>query len=122
MRTVRVNGLRSMLKVTDQMPNDIKRGVRAELRKVAEPVRAEATALFVGTVGKPGATKYGISVRAVGTVSVEQRLRRTTGLHPEFGALQMRRALLPALDHNEDNVVRAMDSVIADVERRWATA
>lgn len=120
MTTVRVVGLRSMLRVVDQLPKDVKKGVRGELRKVAEPVLRDATGLFVSSVADAGATRMGISVRAAGTVSVEQRRRRTTGRHPEFGRLQMRRALVPALERNEENVVRGLDSVLADLERRWA--
>lgn len=118
-QTILVKGLRELLRVTDQLPKDVKRGVRDELRKVAEPVRADATRLFVARVGGPDQTRYGISVRKVGTVTVEQRRRRTTGKHPEFGERQMRKAMVPALERNEQLVVREMDGVLADMERRW---
>lgn len=118
-QAVRVKGLRELLRVTDQLPKDVKRGVRDELRKVAEPVRAEATRLFVARVGDANATRYGISVRKVGTVTVEQRRKRTTGKHPEFGARQMRKAMVPALERHQQLVVRELDGVLADMERRW---
>ncbi len=35
-------------------------------------------------------------VRATGIVVVEQSIRKTTGRHPEYGALMMTKALLPA--------------------------
>jgi hypothetical protein len=35
-------------------------------------------------------------VRAGARVSVEQSKRKTTGAHPEYGALQMREGLIPA--------------------------
>lgn len=117
--TVRVKGLRELLRVTDQLPKDVKRGVRDELRKVAEPVRADASALFVGRVGNAEQTRYGISVRKAGTVAVEQRKRRTTGKHPEFAKRQMRMAMIPALERNEQHIVRELDGVLADMERRW---
>ncbi len=94
--------------------------MRDELRKVAVPVRDEATARFLASIS-PNAkkTRYGISVRRTGVVAVEQRRRRTTGKHPEFGALQMKDALVPALEHNEGRIVKAMDEVLADLERKW---
>ena len=97
--------------------------MRDELRKVAVPVRDEATALFLATISRDARkTNYGISVRKAGTISVEQRRRRTTGKHPEFGALQMKDALIPALEHNERKVVDALDDVLADLERKWGRA
>ena len=117
---VRVKGLRDLLAVTDKLPKDVKRGVRDQLRKVAEPVRDEATARFLSSISPDaGKTRYGISVRKAGTVSVEQRRKRTTGKHPEFAKTQMRDALIPALEHNERRIVEAMDDVLADLERKW---
>jgi len=117
---VRVKGLRELLAVTDRLPKDVKRGVRDQLRKVAEPVRDEATARFLSSIAPDARkTRYGISVRKAGTVSVEQRRKRTTGKHPEFAKAQMRDALIPALEHNERRIVEAMDDVLADLERKW---
>lgn len=118
MTAVRVRGLRSLLRATDAAGKDTKRLVRDELRKAAEPVRAEAAARFAPYDAR-SATRYGISVRRVGTVAVEQRLRRTTGQHPEFGALQMRKALVPALESNEDKVVDALDEALERLFREW---
>lgn len=119
MTTVRVKGLRSLLRATDAAGKDTKKLVRDELRKAAEPVRAEATRLFA-PVDARSAAKYGISVRRVGTVAVEQRLRRTTGQHPEFGSLQMRRALLPALETKQDEVVAHLEDALERLAQRWA--
>ena len=92
--------------------------VRRELRKVAEPVRAEAQRLFQSTDPK-SASRYGISVRKVGAVSVEQRLRRTTGLRPDFGRLQMRTALEPALETKTDEVMELFDGVLGRLADDW---
>jgi hypothetical protein len=116
--TVRVKGLRSLLRATDAAGKDTKRLVRDELRKAAEPVRREAAVRFASTDAR-SAGRYGISVRRVGTVSVEQRLRRTTGQHPEFGRLQMRRALVPALEHNTERVVAQLDEALERLTREW---
>jgi hypothetical protein len=119
-QTVRVKGLADLLRVTDAMPKETKKGVRDALRRVAEPVRDEATARFLTSVSSDvRKTRYGISVRKVGTVTVEQRKKRTTGKHPEFARVQMTEALEPALAHNVDLAVREMDAVLADLERKW---
>ena len=53
------------------------------------------------------------SRRGGAVVVVEQRLRRTTGQHPQYGSLQMGIALLPALKDNEANVVAAIDYLLS---------
>lgn len=116
--TVRVKGLRELLRATDAADKDTKRMVRDGLRKAAEPVRARAAELFASTDAL-SASKYGVSVRRTGTVTVEQRLRRTTGLHPEFGELQMRRALLPALEQKTDEVMVELEREMERWADRW---
>ena len=67
----------------------------------------------------PGsAAGYRVYVRQRG-VSVEQSLRKTTGEHPEFGTLQMEKALLPALYCNEDEVVRRLEDALDKVAARF---
>ena len=122
--TFRVTGLRELLRVTDQLPKDVKRGVRAELRKVAEPVRDDATALFLSRVSpSPGKTRYGISVRKTGTITVEQRKKGTSGRksakRPKFTDLVMERSLAPALEQNEGEIVAGFNRVLDSLERRW---
>lgn len=116
--TIRVKGLRQLLRATDQADKNTKKLVRDELRKAAEPVRAEAMLRFAQYDPK-SAARYGISVRRVGTVAVEQRLRRTTGQHPEFGRLQMRKALVPALEHNTERVVGEIDNALERLTIEW---
>lgn len=111
--TVRVRGLRELQRDFKRMSKDLSKEVRDGLRKAAEPVREEATQLFE-RYDAASASGYRVRVRARG-VSVEQSRRRTTGQHPEFGALQMRRALLPALERKQDDVVKGVDEVLGQL-------
>ena len=97
------------------MSGSLKDELREGLKKAAEPVRQEAAALFQRYDAR-SAAGYRVAVRARG-VSVEQSRRRTTGQHPEFGALQMRRALLPALASREEQVLRGVENVLDDLAR-----
>lgn len=126
MTTVRVDGLRELLRVTDQLPKETKREVRNELRRVAEPVRDDATSLFLSRVAaNPGKTRYGISVRKVGTITVEQRRKgksgRKSAKRPKFTDLVMERSLAPALERNEAVIVGGFNRVLDHLERRWRT-
>jgi len=119
--TIRVEGLRQLLRATDQAGKETKKLVRDELRKAAEPVRAEAARLFAPVDGR-SAARYGISVRKVGTVSVEQRLRKSPNVSARrrnFGPMQMRRALEPALESKSDDVVRALDDALGRLAGDW---
>ncbi len=87
-----------------------RREVRAALREAADPVRQDATRRF-SVIDERSAAAYRVVVRQRG-VAVESRLRKTTGKHPEYGALQMRKALLPALDDNERQIEHRVEHAI----------
>jgi hypothetical protein len=111
--TLRVRGFREFMRAAARAEKESKKEVRAALRKVAEPVRAEAASLFE-TVDPRTAAGYRVRVRQRG-VSVEQSLRKTTGEHPEFGSLQMREALLPALERKEGEIERGMEDAVDEI-------
>ncbi len=93
---------------------DVAAGValREGLKKSGELVRAEAAARFEGTSPK-SALGYRVYLRGAGArVDVEQTLRRTTGQHPEFGAMQMRQALVPALRDKQEDVYRTVEAAL----------
>ena len=85
-----------------QIRKDTQKEMRPALMRAAEPVRADAASRF-GAYDTRSAAGYKVRVRLKG-VAVEQSLRRTTGQHPSYGSLQMRRALLPALASKGDQV------------------
>ena len=122
---VQVEGLRELLRVTDKLPAHVKREVRKELRAVAEPVRHDAQALFLARVDPHRAkTRYGVSVRKAGTISVEQRVkgkhREPQYRRPKFTDRVRDRSLLPALEQNEREVVEGFNRVLDSLERRWS--
>lgn len=109
--TVKVNGLAAMVRAADAAGKETKKQVRDALRQSAEPVLTAARAKLA-RYDERSASRLGISVRRAGTVSVEQRLRRTTGARPQFGSLQMTEALMPALDENMDRAEREFEKAL----------
>lgn len=90
-----------------------KRVVHEKLREAGTVVREDAYRRF-GRYSERSA--HGFRVRSrVGGVFVEQSKRKTTGEHPEWGALQMQRALIPALDANADEVERRLEQALDDL-------
>lgn len=108
--SVKVKGLRELRRDFRRIDKSLDKEVREGLKQAAEPVRQAAADLFSG-VDARSAAGYKVRVRQRG-VAVEQSRKRTTGLHPEFGTLQMRRALLPALASREGEVVEAVEDIL----------
>lgn len=117
--SLRLSGYKQFLKAADRAGKDAKREVRAAFRDVGDVVRIAAERDFARYDARTAAG-FKVRVRQRG-VAVEQSLRKTTGLRPDFGALQMRKALLPALDDNagvvEARMEKALDRVADDFER-----
>ena len=110
-----VRGYREFLKACNHADKDSKREVRAAFKTVGEIVRADAERLFAAVDAK-SAAGYRVRVRQRG-IAVEQSLRKTTGKRPDYGAKQMRDALIPARSRNESRIEHefehAMD-IVAD--------
>jgi hypothetical protein len=110
---VRVRGHREFqaaLKVADR---EGKRLIRARLRKAGDVIKVDARSRFAPVSAK-SAAGFRTAVRARG-ISVEQSKRKTTGKHPEFGGLQMRRALIPALESNRGVVLHELNAAAEDI-------
>lgn len=119
-QTLRVSGMEQFLRATDLADRDSKRFVRSAFREIGADVRNESQSRFM-TYDARSAERYRVIVRRRG-VSVEQVLRRTTGLRGDFGALQMKKALVPALvDHAPEldrKTGEALDKVADHFEAR----
>ncbi|SRR6266542_2855584 len=94
--TVRIKGIREFQRALDHADRELGKQLRRELYDAAKIVASDARARFSG-IDASSAMGMRPRVRGRGMAVVEQSRRRTTGQHPQFGALQMRRALLPAL-------------------------
>jgi hypothetical protein len=114
-----VRGYRELLRACDHAGEETKTAVRGAFRLVGEAVRSDASARFAPYDGRTAAG-YRTRVRQSGVV-VSQSLRKTTGTRPDYGGLQMRKALLPALGHEsretELALERALDRVCDHFER-----
>ena len=111
-----VRGYKEFLRACNHADKATKKEVRLILKDVGNVVRRDAASRF-SAVSTKTAAGYRTVVRQRG-VSVEQSLRKTTGLHPEYGSRQMRQALLPALHENEERLRLEMEhavDLIADV-------
>lgn len=125
---IRLSGMRELLTATDHAGKAIKRDTRAELRSVAEPVRRDASALATSSIRRIGmkwsGMRIGVTKRAV-YVAPKQKGRASRAnpaiRRPNLARLLMDRAMQPALDRNEANIVHGLERVIDEVGRDWGT-
>jgi hypothetical protein len=115
--TLRIENYRQFMQTLARADKATRKAVRDELRQSGEHVRVDSARLFA-TTDPRSAAGYRVRVRQRG-VAVEQSLRRTTGKHPQFGTLQMRRALLPSLYGNEDRTVRELEQAMTRIAARF---
>jgi hypothetical protein len=109
--TVRIQGLRECQRAFKAAEGDLDKEMRAELRKLGEIVvsAADAKGSRYNQIGpyKPVVTQSAVLVRqSKGTV---------TGKRGDFGSLQMRTVLVPALEEKHDEIVSGFDDVVDHV-------
>jgi len=108
--TVRVKGYREVMRALNAVDKDTRKSVLAGLKEAALPIAEDARGLLGGYAGLSTST---IVPRAVGNgVFVTQKAKKTTGLRPDFGALQMRQGLLPAVMSHQDTIADKVDDAL----------
>jgi hypothetical protein len=115
--TIKVKGLSELRRAFKSADEDFSRHLDVELKAIAAMVAAEARRLFMPFYAKTAEGFYP-RLRGFGVVSVDQRRRKTTGLRPDYGALQMVEALLPAMVKMEAKVVAGLEALLDEVEAR----
>lgn len=114
--TVRVHGIKEVNAAFRKIDKQLASQFGADLKKAAEPV---ATTARQKVTRYAGASVNTIRTRRSGpTVLVEQGARKVTGKRPDFGALQMRTVLVPALDEQAAEVYDRVDKVLSSYADR----
>lgn len=115
-QTVRVSGLRQLSRAFRTVDKDLAKELRDELREAARIVSEDATARFQA-INPASAAGFKPRSRTAGAF-VEQSRRRTTGTRGDYGALQMRTALLPALEAKEGEVIDRVERMLDKIGDR----
>ena len=105
--SIRDEGVRELRSALKEVEGGLK-DFRGEMKRVAAPVVEEAPSMgsrYAG-IGKFNPRTSGT------TVAVQQSARKVTGQRGDFGALQMRTVLEPALDAREGEVIEILEDVL----------
>jgi hypothetical protein len=113
---VKVKGLRELRQAFKAMDREVSRELDNELKGIAQAVADEARNRF-SAIDARSASGFKPRLRGFGSVLVVQT-RRSKHVRPDFGSLQMRRALIPALWAKASDTERAVDSMLARLEHR----
>jgi hypothetical protein len=114
--SVRVDGYKEFTRSVKKAGRETQRVVREELQQAADVVREDAYRIFRRYSVKT-ASGFKVSAPRVGGVFVEQRLRKVTGRRPDWGRIQKRKALEPALQANVATVERNLEQAVQRLER-----
>jgi len=105
--TIRVKGYRETARALDRVNKGAKLALYSGLRQAAEPIAQDARSRLGGYTGlKTTTIRPRVGLRGV---YITQGARKKTGLRPDFGALQMRVGLLPAVYSREDDIVEKVE-------------
>ena len=109
-----MEGLRELRAASKKAEGDLK-NFRGRMKWIAEPVAEDAVSR-----GSRFAGIGPIKPRLHGArgVDVEQTKGKVTGKRGDFGALQMRTVLEPALDARQGEVVDRFETVVDEITRR----
>lgn len=118
--TVRVKGLAELNRALKKMEGDLPREVRKTLIEVAEPVKRQAENLAASHIkyitDRWAQMRVGVTTRSV---YIAPKARRRGGSpRPNFGAMLMNEAMIPALAQTQALVVHSMDQMLDSLGRR----
>lgn len=118
-----VSGMPELQRALKLADKDVRRGVRAEQRTVAEPVRSEAERLAVAEIDHIGTgwerMRIGLSARSI-YVAPRRRGPRSGPLkRPNLAPLLMDRAMEPALHMHEHDIERRYSEMLDRVADRF---
>jgi hypothetical protein len=100
-----------MIRACDRSSRQVKKMTRDEFRKIGRIVRDAGASKF-DRIDTRSAAGFRVRVRNAGSVTVEQTLRRVTGKRPDYGALQMKVGLVPAIDEKSGEVERRLEQAL----------
>lgn len=108
--TVKVKGYREVTRALNRVDKGTRKALLDALKKAAEPTAADARS----KLGRyQGLNTSSIQPRAVSNgVFITQKQAKKTGLRPDFGSLQMRVGLLPAVSDHQDDFSDAVDNAL----------
>ncbi len=113
--SVKVHGLRELNRTWKAMGKDVQKNARNTLKEVGEPVRQAAEQLALAEIRNIGdrwsQMRLGVTTKLV-YVAPKARTRGAGTPRPNLAGLLLQRAMLPAVERNEQNVVAGLERML----------
>lgn len=120
---IRVKGLADLNRALKVAERDVRLGIRAELRHVAEPVRADAETLATARISHIGPNwsrmRVGVTQSSVYVVPRQRGTKTGRRKRPNLAVRLMNDAMQPALDRNVPEVERRFNAMLYDVAAKF---
>lgn len=123
---IAVEGMAGLQRALAGAERDVRLGVRAELRQVAEPVRSDAAALALTEIPRMARSPRWAGMRVGVTRNLVYVAPRQKGTHgrgprrrPNLADLLMARAMEPALARHEHRIERDLEEMLDRVADRF---
>lgn len=120
---VRVQGLRDLQDAFRASDRVLANSLRATLREVAEPVRVDAEQLAVAGIPRVGVPwsrmRIGVTRDSVYLAPKQRGTRNPLRRRPNLAALLLGRAMVPALEQNEHEILDGFESLLGLAEVAW---
>src|SRR5215510_11617767 len=114
-----LRGYRDFQRVCALSPNKARKAVRERWRPVGDIIKDDA-ARRISPISTKTAAGYRTRVLQSG-IKVQQSIRKTTGRRPDYGGLQMAKALRPATAAHIHDLERATEEAMDDVADYFET-
>ncbi len=116
----RVEGLRELNRAFARSSGDVKKGMRAELRKVAEPVKPVATGLAQANIQNIGGrwSEFRIGVTQAAVYIAPKARRKSGSPRPNLAQLLLKKSMIPAVKSKEGDIERGFDEWINGINHR----
>lgn len=121
--TVEVRGLNELNRTFRQLPADLRREARKDLRSVGEPVKQRAEELAISEISHIGPKwsrmRLAYSAREAALYMAPRQRGGRGRSRPNLAGLLMDKAMEPALEQNTERVMVLMEAMLGRVARRF---
>jgi hypothetical protein len=124
---IRVKGLRDLQRAFALADKELKQDMNAQLKRAAEPVRADAQTLARPTMKRAvnvdwAQMRVGVTTTLVYVAPARRSTRRVPRKRPNLAPRLMDKAMTPALHQNADRVRDDVGGLLDRIGRDWARA
>ncbi len=117
-----------IIKAFSKAGKDAKKYIRREFRAIAQPVAEDAERLAFSEIRRMSHSprwarmRVGVTQSSVYVVPAERGTKVASRRRKNFAPLMMNRAMAPALEQNQAEIIEGVERALEHIARDWGTA